>query len=176
VKGQGVTIAIENGGGLRASIGKGRITMGDVLGVLPFQNTLSTFRLAGRDIRAALENGVSKVEDRAGRFPQVAGLRFAFDRSVAPNAGRVKSVEVMEDGAWKPLEADRLYLVVSNNYLRAGGDGYAVLRDRARNAYDYGPGLEDVVAAYLQAHQPYRPFLDGRIRDVTPRRAQAPRN
>ncbi|MDN3718558.1 5'-nucleotidase C-terminal domain-containing protein [Roseibium salinum] len=43
VKDQGVQIAIQNGGGLRASIDEGEITKGEVLTVLPFQNTLSTF-------------------------------------------------------------------------------------------------------------------------------------
>ena len=76
---QGVTIAIQNGGGLRASIDAGPITMGEVLTVLPFQNTLATFELTGAGIIAALENGVSQIEEGAGRFPQVAGLRYSFD-------------------------------------------------------------------------------------------------
>ena len=79
VKGQGVTIGLTNGGGLRASIGAGTVTMGDVLAVLPFQNTLSTFNIPGSGIVAALENGVSQVEEGAGRFPQVSGLRFSWD-------------------------------------------------------------------------------------------------
>ena len=53
--------------------------MGDVLAVLPFQNTLSTFNIPGSGIVAALENGVSQVEEGAGRFPQVSGLRFSWD-------------------------------------------------------------------------------------------------
>ena len=96
VKGQGVEIVVSNGGGLRASIDKGTVTMGEVLTVLPFQNTLATFQISGKDLVAGLENGVSQVEDGGGRFPQVAGLKYSFDKSVAPNAGRVKSVEVME--------------------------------------------------------------------------------
>ena len=59
VKDQGVQIAIQNGGGLRASIDAGEVTMGEVLTVLPFQNTLSTFEVTGAQILAALENGVS---------------------------------------------------------------------------------------------------------------------
>ncbi len=39
VKGQGVTMVFTNGGGLRASIDQGVVTMGEVLTVLPFQNT-----------------------------------------------------------------------------------------------------------------------------------------
>jgi 5'-nucleotidase len=74
VRDQGIQIAIQNGGGLRASIDAGPVTMGEVLAVLPFQNTLSTFFVSGATILAALENGVSQVEEGSGRFPQVAGL------------------------------------------------------------------------------------------------------
>ena len=168
VRKQGVTIAIINGGGLRASIGDGQVTMGDVLDVLPFQNTLATFQLSGKDIVSALENGVSQIEDNAGRFPQVAGLRYTFDRSMPPNGGRIKSVEILDGAGWKPIDPAKTYLVVSNNYMRAGGDGYAVFRDKAKDAYDFGPNLADVLVDYLQKHQPYTPRLDGRIRNVTP--------
>jgi 5'-nucleotidase/UDP-sugar diphosphatase len=174
VKGQGVEIAISNGGGLRASIDQGTVTMGEVLTVLPFQNTLATFQISGKDVVAGLESGLSQIEDGAGRFPQVAGLKYAFDKSVAPNAGRVKSVEVMEGGAWTPINPDKDYLVATNNYVRQGGDGYKVFADKARNAYDYGPGLEQVVADYLGAHRPYTPKLDGRITEVAATVAAAP--
>ena len=85
VKGQGVTIVVQNGGGLRASIDQGVVTMGEVLSVLPFQNTLATFELSGKDIVASLEHGVSAVEEAKGQFPQVAGLKYSFDKTVAPN-------------------------------------------------------------------------------------------
>ncbi|MBZ9853720.1 5'-nucleotidase C-terminal domain-containing protein [Mesorhizobium sp. CA13] len=174
VKGQGVEIVISNGGGLRASIDKGTVTMGEVLTVLPFQNTLATFQISGKDLVAGLESGLSQVEDGAGRFPQVAGLKYAFDKSAAPNAGRVKSVEVMENGAWTPLNPDKDYLVATNNYVRQGGDGYKVFAEKAKNAYDYGPGLEQVVADYLGAHRPYTPKLDGRITEIAATTAAAP--
>lgn len=174
VKGQGVEIVISNGGGLRASIDKGTVTMGEVLTVLPFQNTLATFQISGKDLVAGLEGGLSQVEDGAGRFPQVAGLKYSFDKSVAPNAGRVKSVEVMEGGAWTPIKPDKDYLVATNNYVRQGGDGYKIFADKAKNAYDYGPGLEQVVADYLGAHRPYTPKLDGRITEIAATVAAAP--
>lgn len=174
VKGQGVEIVISNGGGLRASIDQGTVTMGEVLTVLPFQNTLATFQISGKDLVAGLESGLSQVEDGAGRFPQVAGLKYSFDKSVAPNAGRVKSVEVMEGGAWTPINPDKDYLVATNNYVRQGGDGYKIFADKAKNAYDYGPGLEQVVADYLGTHRPYTPKLDGRITEIAANVAAAP--
>lgn len=165
VKGQGVTIAITNGGGLRASIDAGDVTMGEVITVLPFQNTVATFQLKGADIRAALENGVSQVEEGGGRFPQVAGLKFSFDRS-KPAGSRVVSVEVKEGDAFKPLDPEKTYSLVSNNFMRGGGDGYAVFKAKGENAYDYGPGLETVLADYLAAHQPFKPYTDGRIAEA----------
>jgi 5'-nucleotidase / UDP-sugar diphosphatase len=161
VRDQGIQIAIQNGGGLRASIDAGEVTMGEVLSVLPFQNTLSTFQVTGEAVLAALENGVSQVADGAGRFPQVAGLTFTFDLSKEPGA-RVSDVMVMEDGAMVPLDPAKVYGVVSNNFMRKGGDGYSMFVN-ATNAYDFGPDLADVTAEYLAANSPYTPAVDGRI-------------
>ena len=154
---QGIDVAIQNGGGIRASIDAGEVTMGEVLTVLPFQNTLSTFEVTGETLLAALENGVSQIEEGAGRFPQVAGMSFAFDATKEPGS-RVS--DVMVGGA--PLEMDKTYGVVSNNYLRNGGDGYAMFKT-AMKAYDFGPDLADVTAEYLAANAPYKPYTDGRI-------------
>lgn len=171
-KGQGVQIVISNSGGLRASIDAGPVTMGEVVSVLPFQNTVATFQITGKDLVASLESGVSEIEEIKGKFPQVAGLKYTFDKSVKPNEGRIKSVEVMEGGAWKPIDPAKTYTVATNNYVRQGGDGYKLFAANAQNAYDYGPGLEVVVADYLKAHSPYKPFLDGRITEAA---AEAPK-
>lgn len=161
VKGQGVQIAIQNGGGIRASIDSGEITMGEVLAVLPFQNTLATFEIKGSEVVAALENGVSQIEDGAGRFPQVAGLSFNFDAS-AEAGSRVSNVMVGDGDEKAPIDLDATYKAVSNNFMRNGGDGYSAFTT-ASNAYDYGPGLEQVVADYIAVNSPYVPFVDGRI-------------
>ena len=172
-KAQGISIAIQNGGGLRASIGAGDVSMGDVLTVLPFQNTVATFQLTGADVKAALENGLSQIDDGAGRFPQVAGLKYSFDKS-KPAGSRLVSVEVQEGTEFKPLDPAKTYGVVSNNYMRAGGDGYTVFAKNAKNAYDFGPNLESVVADYLAAHNPYKPYTDGRVTQVAPVAQAAP--
>ncbi|MEM8730152.1 MAG: bifunctional metallophosphatase/5'-nucleotidase [Pseudomonadota bacterium] len=157
VKDQGIQIAFQNGGGIRASIDDGEVTMGEVLTVLPFQNTLSTFQVTGETMLLALENGVSQLEDGAGRFPQVAGMSYEFDPS-AEVGQRIVSVKVGDD----PLDLTATYGVVSNNYVRNGGDGYKMFVDAA-NAYDFGPDLADVTAEFLAANAPYQPYTDGRI-------------
>ncbi|KIT16120.1 bifunctional metallophosphatase/5'-nucleotidase [Jannaschia aquimarina] len=155
---QGIQIAIQNGGGLRASIDGGEITMGEVLTVLPFQNTLATFEATGQTIIDALENGVSQIEEGAGRFPQVAGMSYSFDASADPGS---RISDVMVGG--EPIDPAATYGVVTNNYVRNGGDGYAMF-STAENAYDFGPGLELVVADYIaEQGGTYTPYTDGRI-------------
>lgn len=162
---QGTEIAIMNGGGVRASLAKGPVTMGEVMVVLPFQNTIATLKLTGADIRAALEHGVSQAEELAGRFPQVAGLRFVWDPK--GQAGqRIVSVDVRVGDRWTALDPKAVYKVVTNDYLRAGGDGYRVFKEKAIEPYDGGANLEDAVAAYIGANSPLRGRRDGRARRV----------
>lgn len=163
VRDQGISIAIQNGGGLRASIDAGEITMGEVLAVLPFMNTLATFQLKGADMIAALENGVSRAGEGAGRFPQVAGLKFQWNPE-AKAGSRIVDVQLVdENGNTTPLDPEATYGVVTSNYMRGGGDGYSMFKTTAQNAYDYGPNLEDVVSEYLKAKGTYEPYKDDRI-------------
>jgi 5''-nucleotidase/2'',3''-cyclic phosphodiesterase and related esterases len=160
---QGVTIAFQNGGGIRASIDAGEITVGDVLTVLPFSNTLATVQISGAEVIEALENGVSDVENGAGRFAQVAGLKYSYTLS-EPAGSRVSDVMVKgEDDTWVPIDEEATYTIVTNNYVRGGGDGYGTFAE-GDNPYDFGPPLEQVVAEYIaKLGGEYTPYTDGRI-------------
>ena len=164
---QGVQVALQNGGGIRASIPAGDVTVGHVLEVLPFGNTVATFGLKGSDLLAVLENGVSRADnpenEGTGRFLQVAGLRYVWDPT-QPEGQRIVSVEVRNpDGSYSPLDPDAVYQVAANNYIRNGGDGYSVLKDNAIDPYDFGPLLADVVMSYIKANSPVEAQIEGRI-------------
>lgn len=162
--GEGSEIAIANGGGIRAGLPAGAVTRGDVLQVLPFGNTLATFGLHGRDLLTALEHGLTR--NGSGAFPQVAGINYSWD-AMRPAGERLGRVMVRgADGTYAPLDEARIYRVVSNNFLRRGGDGYDVLRDHAIDAYDFGPVLADAAIAYLGEHAPIAPRLEGRIKQL----------
>ena len=168
VKGQGVEIAISNGGGLRASIDQGDVTMGEVLTVLPFQNTLATFQISGKDMVAGAENGLSQIEEGAGRFPQVAGLKYSFDIS-RPVGSRMSAVEVMQKAAPGRRSIRQGLCVVLPTIMSArAATATRSSPTSAKNAYDYGPGLEQVVADYLGKNTPYKPYTDGRITVLAP--------
>tara|TARA_R110002124_G_scaffold688_4_gene3271 strand:+ start:1470 stop:1667 length:198 start_codon:yes stop_codon:yes gene_type:complete len=62
-----------------------------------------------------------------------------------------------------PIDPEKTYGMVSNNYVRNGGDGYATFKT-AQNAYDYGPDLADVTAEFIAKNGDYTPYIDGRIK------------
>ncbi len=163
---KGYSIALMNSGGIRASLDAGDVTLGEVMTILPFQNTLATFKVTGKQLLAAIENGVSQHEEGAGRFPQVSGMRFTFDLSQPANDGRVTSIEIEEsNGSWSPLNLYGTYGMVSNNFIRGGGDGYKVFRS-ATDIYDFGPDLADVIADFVRENPGYTGFTDNRITQV----------
>jgi 5'-nucleotidase / UDP-sugar diphosphatase len=122
----GGDVAITNGGGIRADkeyAAGSDITRRDVLSELPFGNVTVLTEVTGQQIWDALENGFSKIEDGAGRFPQVSGLKVVADKSKSAGS-RVVSVEA--NG--KPLDKAATYKLATNDYMLEGGDGFTALK------------------------------------------------
>lgn len=150
-------VAIVNGGNIRGSINEGPITLSDAFRVLAFDNTVVTFQLTGAELREALENGVSQVEQGSGRFPQVSGMSYVFERG-RPAGQRV--VEVRVGG--QPLDPARLYSVATNDFLADGGDGYAVFR-LGRQRRDTQLDLRELFIEHIRRVGSVSARLDGRI-------------
>jgi 2',3'-cyclic-nucleotide 2'-phosphodiesterase (5'-nucleotidase family)/subtilisin family serine protease len=158
----GYQIAFQNGGGLRAPILTGPVTMGDVMETLPFGNTIATFELQGQYVLAALENGASRYPSANGGFAQVSGLRYTID-PVEPVGTRIVSIDVWNGTGWEVLDLDAMYKVVTNDFMRRGGDNYTMFRDFAVDPYDFGPLLDEALADYFMEFSPVTPEIEGRI-------------
>ncbi len=152
-------VTIINGGGIRASIAVGRVTVGGLINVLPFGNTVATVIVKGAGLLAALENGVSQVETGAGRFAQVAGVRFTWNAQAAVGK-RVMWAEVATENVHRStralnfatLDPEADYLVVTNNFMLTGGDGYSQFTPAGGGTGQLDTGLimADIVQAYIQ--------------------------
>ncbi len=171
----GADVAIINGGGIRTSIKKGDIKVKDIYSVLPFNNYIVAIKLTGKEIKETLEHGVSAVEEGAGRFPQVSGIRFNYNPNNKPGS-RIKEVYILG----KPIEPDKEYTVATNDFLAAGGDGYKAFGNALQSSKDYAiiggivkgeklfysdasKYLRDVVVEYIKAKQIITPNIEGRI-------------
>ncbi|MDO6658274.1 cell wall-binding repeat-containing protein [Anaerobacillus sp. 1_MG-2023] len=124
------TIAITNGGGIRESIDEGPITLGEVLTTMPFGNNLVTLDMTGAEIIDSLEHGVSGVETQEGRFAQVAGLRYSFDKDL-PSGERILDVNVKTENGYEDIDPEATYTVATNAYIAQGGDGYDAMGEAA---------------------------------------------
>lgn len=113
----GVQIAMTNGGGLRVPIPAGDITAGILYEVMPFDNTLYTMKLSGADVKANIEHGI--MNEDIG-WVQIAGVKVTYDPK-AEAGNRITSM-VLEDGT--PVEMDKYYTVVTNDFMATGGDKY----------------------------------------------------
>ncbi len=154
--------AITNGGGIRANrvYPPGtQLTRKDIVSELPFGNVVMLLALTGTQIREALENGVSQVADKGGRFPQVSGIRFTYDAS-RERGQRVTEVAV----AGSPLDPARSYKVAVNDFMQVGGDGYTVLKEGKVLIDASGATLlANAVISYIEARKDVAPVVEGRI-------------
>ncbi len=150
-------IAFQNGGGIRASIKEGTITLKDAYTVLPFDNRVVVIEATGRTVWEALENGVAPYPSAAGQFLQVSGVEYTFD--AAREAGS-RIVSVSMDG--KPIELDRVYRVVANDFLTGGGDHYTMLKS-CKILLDTKLYLRDAFTEYVRSKGVVNPKLEGRI-------------
>lgn len=155
-------VALMNGGGMRGNrlYKAGTVlTRKDILGEMPFDNTLMVLQLSGRQLRAALEHGVARVGEQSGQFPQVSGLTMVYDPR-RPAGQRVLSVKI----GGKPLDPKALYTLATNDFLADGGDGYAMLAKAKRLVgANAGPHMAGSVVEYIESKGTVSPKIEGRI-------------
>jgi 5'-nucleotidase / UDP-sugar diphosphatase len=158
----GADAAITNGGGIRGNKqypAGAKITRRDILTELPFGNSTSMVEITGKDIKDALENGVSQIDNRAGRFPQVSGLTFAIDPKAAVGS-RILDLKV----GGQPIDMAKTYKVATNDFMVAGGDGYTALgRGKVLIGKTDGKLMASVVMAYVRQAGAVQAKTDGRI-------------
>ena len=116
--------AFTNGGGIRTSIPKGDITQGDIIEVFPFGNSVVVIEATGEQILAAMEHGLSLYPETNCGLPQIRGGKIVYNPE-NPAGERIVEMEIQG----KPVEKDKKYTVVTNDFTAAGGDGYEMLKD-----------------------------------------------
>ena len=118
-------VAMANGGGIRADReyeAGTMLTRRDILTELPFGNVTVMSEITGQQILDAMENGVSRVEDGSGRFPQIAGMSIVYDPT-APAGSRIVKLMIGDS----EVDVNAVYTFATNDYAMGGGDGYGML-------------------------------------------------
>lgn len=135
----GADFTIVNGGGIRASLSAGDVTLGEVNAVLPFTNIVTVCEITGDEVYQALEHGYSMLPETNGAFSQT-DLQVVYSES-KPAGERID--EVLLDG--EPIDRNAVYTVATNDFMAAGGDGYTMFG----RVLQEGRVLNEVFADYL---------------------------
>lgn len=162
-------IAVQNGGGIRASIDVGDITVGEVLTTMPFGNALAIMNLKGSELKTALEHSVRLFPAENGGFLHVAGLEFSFDQAKAAGS-RVTTVNVVNGDVRTPLDDNKFYKVATNTFTAKGGDGFASFDAAYKDGRVSEPGNIDyeMFIDYIADLKTVEPKLENRINPTVP--------
>ena len=123
--------ALQNAGGVRVPVASGALSMNTAFTLLPFTNVLVEMELTGAEVVAALEDAVDNhivTPSGNGSHPYAAGLRWNLDMSKAKGQ-RFTNVQVRNKttGSWSGIDRTKTYVLVTNDFIASGKDGYATL-------------------------------------------------
>ena len=160
--GEHVVASVTNGGGIRATIKAGEITMLDMKTVFPFGNEVAVLDVTGAELLEALEAATSSTPKAIGAFPQVAGIVFSIDTSVEYEQGeqypdstyfapaKPGSRVSIDSIGGEAFELEKVYTIATNDFTAAGGDTYYAFRyPNATSGYKTGVALEDALVRYI---------------------------
>ncbi|MCM1992702.1 5'-nucleotidase C-terminal domain-containing protein [Oceanirhabdus seepicola] len=151
-KATGVQIGLTNGGGLRIPLKEGKITMGHMYEVMPFDNTLYTMEVTGAHLKALVDHGIEADFMGDG---QVAGVKVVYDPT-REYEDRIVSI-TLEDGT--PIEMEKTYTLVTNDFLSGNRDKYNF--DGAKNRKDTFVPIRDVLVKEFKAGKVVAPSVEG---------------
>ena len=159
-------VAITNGGGIRANIEPGDVSMKSVNSVLPFGNTVAVIYVTGEELLEALEASTFSTPEQVGGFPQTSGIEWTVDCNNAFDKGDVYTLNGKDTSYFAPLSIQRVtitaingepfdpaatYAVVTNNFIAEGGDTYNVFNRSyvAGTGFDTGIPMDQAVVEYV---------------------------
>ena len=160
-------VGITNGGGIRATIPAGDVTMKDINTVLPFGNTVAVVYVTGEELLEALEASTFCTPDAVGGYPQTSGIKWTVDTTKPYDQGDLyyklngeptpyygpASIQrvTIESINGEPFDPAAVYAVVTNDFCATGGDTYNSFSRAyaAGSTFDTGVPMDEAVMAYI---------------------------
>ncbi len=117
-----VDVALQNAGGVRKTLKKGDVTLGEIADTLPFFNNVMLFKISGAELVRAIKSSVDNVFSgiHLGSFPYLAGMEFEITDRSADN------FMIIQNEKGTPVDPDKIYTVATDSYIAQGGNGYEI--------------------------------------------------
>lgn len=153
----GADLAITNGGGIRTELKAGKLTYGDIVSLLPYDNYVCIVEITGAELQDLLSACTQYLPVENGDFPQVSGIRFTIHTSKAGQADHITNLELLdpETGTYKPVEEQATYSLATIDYAITGGGLQKKLRNNRiikPNIMLYNDALVEYVTEKLKGH------------------------
>ena len=154
---------ITNSLGIRDNLNAGVITREELFNVFPFENTITTMFLSGREVQEVTDFIAQRSRSRGCRTQaQVANISYVMrcDCDVnrtgccAPSSGQevyACADDVRIGGV--PINVNGSYQLGTNDYIATGGSGFLVLK-RNTTQVNSGIPLRTAVEEFLQTFAP----------------------
>jgi 2',3'-cyclic-nucleotide 2'-phosphodiesterase (5'-nucleotidase family) len=162
--GKPVVLAIMNSGGLRKNdIAAGELRASDIFELLPFENALIALDVTGEQLTKILQ--VATRDAQSG-----ARIHFKYNDRDRPEFISGKLID--ENGNEQEIDPNKLYTIVSIDYLlRLNSGAYALLKE-AKNKTPLNLTIRDAVMNYVKseaaAGRAIRGAVDNRFVQVGP--------
>jgi 5'-nucleotidase / UDP-sugar diphosphatase len=134
----GSDISFINAGSLRQGLNKGFVNEMDIFSVFPFEDTIVTGSVSGKELIDILNFMVSEKKGDGG-FLQTSGISFEI------NEGAVSNIRI--NG--KDIEEEKSYTFSANSFLTGGGDGYELFR-KIKGLQNTGHTVPQVIVEYIK--------------------------
>ena len=162
-----VFASIIQAGGIRNSLTKGNITIGDIVAFMPFENTLDILELRGDILFDVFEHSVSRSfsEDIfIGNYMlQVSGFQLVYN-IIKPVGQRLQTIQIRSDnsGEFENINPYKMYKVIAPSFIANGGDGFTMVKGN-RESRRVGLLDIDVMEKFIARNTPIIFNVDGRI-------------
>lgn len=145
-----VDIAFMNSGGIRATLNKGNITVGNIYELMPFDNLLVIQELKGSVLEALFHHVAAD-----GGWPISKGSSYKIQNK--------KAVDIVVNG--KPLDRNATYIVANSDYVAQGGSDAAMLKPFPfqNKGYLMRDALISYVTAITASGKPLDPQIENRV-------------
>lgn len=150
----GYDLALINSGGLREDITGPEVTIGEIISAYPFPNTIVQLEIKGDDLEKLLEHSASLING----VLQVSDGTIMRYTDTLPVGSRIVYCSI--NG--KALDKNRIYKVLTNNFLAEGGDGFLAFKN-AISKKSTPVEITRAMIRYMKAFEVYRPKLSGRV-------------
>jgi 2',3'-cyclic-nucleotide 2'-phosphodiesterase (5'-nucleotidase family) len=147
------SVAVMNGGGIRANLPAGPLVYGSVFEMMPFDNRIATVTMTVSELQALLARNLAVA--KKGGLLSIAGVQVTI-RCDAEGRADV----VLSDRQARPLAQETPLRVVTTDFVAVGGDGGLGV-DRRRITIDEGEPLREHLARALRRR-------GGRLRPTDP--------